>query len=220
MGDARRERAVRRRARRGQEYPSPATASRARLRLVLGAGAATTLASWTDVEYGTGSFTSARFATESSVNGGAYADNSAAPGGTVTVAGPFAPGVSAYIPVLIRTKPGSVAGTVSLGGATLGGTDASTLGAALVYRVVRTTGTCAASAFAGSPTFVVGAAGTTRALTAGQETGVVSTLAAATPTVAGTPTGFCFEVTLPTGAANSLQGRSASATWPFTAVSG
>lgn len=188
--------------------------------LVLGLGAAATLASWTDVEFGTGSFTSSRFTTEASVNGAAYADNSTAPGGTVTIAGPFAPGVSAYVSVLIRTKPGSVSGSVSLGGATLGGPDAATLGAALVYRVVRTTGACAASAFTGSPAFVVGAAATSRPLTVGQETGVVSPLAAAADTVAGAPTGFCFEVTLPAGAPNSLQGRSATATWPFTAVSG
>ncbi|WP_431220628.1 SipW-dependent-type signal peptide-containing protein [Leifsonia xyli] len=188
--------------------------------LVLGAGATATLARWTDVEFVTGAFTSSRFTTESSVNGGAYADNATAPGGTVTIAGPFAPGVSAYVPVLIRTKPGSVAGTVSLGGATLGGTDAASLGAALVYRVVRTTGACAAAAFAGAPAFVVGAAATSRPLTTGQEAGVVSTLAPATATVAGAPTGFCFEVTLPAGAPNSLQGKTATATWPFTAESG
>ncbi len=188
--------------------------------VVLGSGAGMTLASWTDVEYGTGSFTGSVFATESSVGGSAYAANATAPGATATISGAFAPGVSAYLPVLIRTTAASVAGTVTLNGATLGGTDAATLGAALVYRVVRTTATCAASAFSGTPVFVVGSAGTTRPLTAGQETGVVNPLGAATAGAPGSPTGFCFEVTLPTGAANSLQHKSASATWQFTAVSG
>lgn len=110
--------------------------------LVLGVGTAVTLASWTDNEFATGSFTSSVFDTQSSVNGSAYADNNTSPGATVTVSGPFAPGVTSYFPVLIRTKPNSIAGTVTLAGATLGGTDAATLGAALVYSVVKTTGSC------------------------------------------------------------------------------
>lgn len=187
--------------------------------LVFGVGAAVTLASWTDSEYASGSFQSSVFNTQSSVNGGAYADNSASPGATVTVTGPFAPGVSSYIPVLIQTTVNSVAGTAVLSGAVLGGTDAATLGAALVYRVVRSTASCNATAFTGSPVFVVGAAGTTRALTAGQESGVTNTLAAATSTAPGTAIGFCFEVTLPAGASNSLQGKTTTATWQFVTTS-
>lgn len=187
--------------------------------LVLGVGAAVTLASWTDSEYATGSFESSVFNTQSSVNGGAYADNSVSPGATVAVAGPFAPGVSSYIPVLIRTTVNSVAGTAVLNGAVLGGADPATLGAALVYRVVRTTATCNAAAFAGAPAFVVGAAGTARPLTAGQESGVTNALAAATSTAPGAAAGFCFEVTLPAGASNSLQGTTTTATWQLVATS-
>lgn len=187
--------------------------------VVLGVGATATLAGWTDVEYSRGTFTSSVFDTESSVNSAAYADNAVSPGATVTVSGAFSPGVSAYVPVLIRTKAASISGTITVNGATLGGTDAATLGSALVYRVVRTTGTCAATAFTGSPAYVVGGAATTRALTVGQETGVVNTIAAATSAAPGAATGFCFEVTLPTGSPNSLQGRSATATWQFSAVS-
>lgn len=209
-----------------EERPSRSRSVRAlRLRavlasgLVLGAGAAVTLAAWTDREYTTGSFQTSVFNTESSVNGGAYADNATAPGASVTIAGPFAPGVSSYFSVSLRTTANSVAGTASLNGATLGGTDAATLGAALVYRVVRTTATCNATAFTGSPVFVVGAAATTRALTAGQETGVVNALAAATSSAPGAATGFCFEVTLPAGASNTLQGKTATATWQFVTTS-
>lgn len=189
--------------------------------LVFGVGATITLASWTDNEYATGSFTTSVFNTESNVQGAGYADNNAAPGPTVTFAASgFSPGVSVYFSDLIRTKANSLAGTLVLGGATLGGTDAATLGAALVYRVVSTTGTCSAAAFTtGSPVFVVGSAGTTRALTAGQEAGVTNALAAGTSSP-GTPIGFCFEITLPVGASNTLQGKAATATWQFAATSG
>ncbi|MEO7015326.1 MAG: SipW-dependent-type signal peptide-containing protein [Leifsonia sp.] len=187
--------------------------------LVLGVGAAVTLASWTDNEFATGSFASSVFNTQSSVNGSAYADNNVSPGPTVSLAGPFAPGVSSYFPVLIRTTANSVAGTVVLNGGILGGADSATLGAALVYRVVSTTGTCNAAAFTGTPPFVVGAAGTTRALTAGQEVGVTNTLAAASGATPGAATGFCFEVTLPASAPSTLQGKTATATWQFSATS-
>lgn len=188
--------------------------------LVLGVGATVTLASWNDSEYATGSFTTSVFNTESNVQSGGYADNSTAPGPTVTFAGAgFSPGVSEYFNDLIRTKVNSTAGTAMLEAATLGGTDAATLGAALVYRVVRTTGTCNAAAFTGSPVFVVGAGATFRALTVGQETGVTNTLTAATGSAPGDPTGFCFEVTLPAGTANSLQGKAATATWQFVTTS-
>ena len=188
--------------------------------LVFGVGGTVTLASWNDSEYASGSFMASVFSTESAVQGGGYADNSTAPGPTVTFSGAgFSPGVSGYFPVLIRTKANSVAGTVVLDAATLGGADAATLGVAFVYRVVRTTGTCDATAFTGSPIFVVGAAATYRALTVGQEAGVTNMLVAATATLPAVPTGFCFEVTLPANAANSLQGKSATATWQFVATS-
>jgi predicted ribosomally synthesized peptide with SipW-like signal peptide len=188
--------------------------------VVLGLGATATLASWNDSEFATGAFASSTFDTESNVQGGGYSSNDTSPGTTVTFSGAgLSPDVPVYFSVLVRTKATSTAGTVVLSGATLGGTDAATLGAALVYRVVATTASCAAAAFTGTPSFVVGAAATRRALTAGQEVGVTSTLAAATASLPGAPTGFCFEVTLPAGSPNSLQGKASTATWQFTATS-
>lgn len=188
--------------------------------IVIGVGATATLASWTDSEFETATFSSSVFNTESSVQGGAYADNNVAPGPSVTFAGSgFSPGTIGYIQVLVRTKATSSAGTVSLSGATLGGADTATLGAAFVYRVVRTTATCNATAFTGSPTFVVGGAATYRALTLAQEVGVTNNLGAATAVAPGAATGFCFEVTLPAGAPNTLQGKTATATWQLTATS-
>jgi len=188
--------------------------------LVLGLGAVATLASWNDSEYTRATLTSSVFNTESSVNGLAYADNATSPGPIVTFAGAgFSPSTSVYLPVLIRSKATSVAGTVVLEAPVVGGADALTLGAAFVYRVVRTTGTCDATAFTAGSTYVVGTNSLSRAFTLGQEVGVVNTLGAGAPAAPGAVTGFCFQITLPAGADNSLQGKAATATWHFAATS-
>jgi hypothetical protein len=192
--------------------------------LVLGIGTTMTLASWQNPEYATGSFTTSTFVTESNVNGAGYASNTAAPGATVTFTGAgFTPSVIKYLSVLIQTKAGSLGGNVVLSGATLSGTNPATLGAAFQYKVVRTMSTCSAAAFTSTSTYVVGTAGTAastyRALTTGQTTGVINTLAAATATVPGAAIGFCFAINLPANAANSLQGQSATATWQLGATS-
>lgn len=187
--------------------------------IVLGLSSTVTLASWIDGEAARGTFAASRFATEQSVAGGAYTASTAPPGGTVTIASALGPGVSAYVPVLVRTTAGSAAGTLALGGATVAGADAATLGPVLVYRVVRATGDCSVAAFSGSPSFVVGGPSTRRPLTAGQESGTTIPVAAATTSAAGPPTGLCFELTLPVDAPGTLQGRTASATWTLEAVS-
>jgi hypothetical protein len=188
--------------------------------LLFGLPLAITFASWNDREYAKGTFTGSTFDTESNVSGTGYVDNHVSPGTAVTFTGPgFAPGVSSYFSVLIRTKTGSVAGITTLGPGVLTGTDAATLGTALVYRVVNTTNTCGATAFTGSPNFVVGGVSTFLPLTTGQSGTVTNVLAAATPSSPGLPTGFCFEITLPANAANSLQNKSAIATWQFVGTS-
>jgi len=187
--------------------------------LVLGLGATATAASWNDSEYATATLTTSTFNTESSVGGQAWADNASPPGATVTLAvGAFSPGTVAYLPVLIRTKVNSIAGTVVMGGATFTGTDAALLSPVFTYRVVRTTATCDSTAFSGTPVFVIGASGGVP-LTTVPSTSLVNTLAAATTVATGASTGFCLEVTLPTGASNTLQGKTASATWQFLATS-
>lgn len=188
--------------------------------LILGLAATPTLASWTDSEFAGGTFIASTFDTESNVNGAGYAGNHTSTGPTVSFTLPgFGPGDTRFYSVLIRTTPGSVAGTTTLNGATLSGPDAATLGAAFVYRVIRTTATCNSFAFSGTPTFVVGSASVQRPLTSGQEIGVVNPLAAATVSLPGTPTGFCFELTLPSSAPSSLQNKTANAAWNFVATS-
>jgi predicted ribosomally synthesized peptide with SipW-like signal peptide len=136
------------------------------LSLVPGVTATLTLASWNDAERISSSFVASTFITESSVQGAEYRDNSSTPGGTVTFSpAGIAPGLSEYFSVLIRTTAGSVSGVTSLNGATVSGADAATLGVALRYRVVRSTGACTAAAFAGTPLFVVGTSSSARGLT-------------------------------------------------------
>ena len=48
---------------------------------------------------------------------------------------------------------------------------------------------------------------------------MINALAAATSAAPGAATGFCFEVTLPAGASNTLQGKTATATWQFVTTS-
>lgn len=187
--------------------------------LVLGVGTTMTLASWTDSEFGSGSFSTTKFDVESSINGGtSYADTtSGSPAVLAFSATGMSPNTQRYGNILIRTKSGSVAGTLALGAATISpsGTDETTvLGAALRYRVVLTAGTCDSNAFTGSPTWVVGP--TVSVLTAGAAGTVVVAAATASP---GTATGLCFEVSLPSGAASTLQGKTTTALWQVTATS-
>ena len=193
--------------------------------LVLGLGSSVTLASWTDSDFATGSFGASVFQTESNAtkpyDASAAWNTSDVPPGAALVfdAVSMSPGTSVYAPFAIRTKAGSVAGEVVLGAPSVAssGTGDAELGAALRYRVVRPA-TCEASSFTGSPSFVVGGVAA-EPLTSGQAAGVVNPLPGATATQPGVPTQFCFEVTLPAGASNALQGQTATATWQFTATS-
>lgn len=193
--------------------------------LALGLGGSVTLASWTDSDFAGGSFGTSVFQTESNVTKpydaqGTWSTNDVSPGATLVFdATVMSPGTVFYAPFAIRTKVNSVAGEVVLGipVVTSSGTGVTDLGAALRYRVVRSA-TCQASSFTGSPNFVVGSDGV-KPLTVGQAVGVVNPLAAATATLPGAATQFCFEVSLPAGANNALQGQTATATWQFTATS-
>ncbi|TPW76817.1 SipW-dependent-type signal peptide-containing protein [Schumannella sp. 10F1B-5-1] len=190
--------------------------------LALGLGAGFTLAAWNDAEMARGTFTASYFGTQSSVNGGAFADSATAPGVTVALSATgFVPGVPSYTNVRIRTIAQSVTGTASLGGATMSGTGGATLGAWTQYRVVRldTAATCDATAFAGTPNWVVGSASTAPTLTTGQNSGVVNPLAAAAGATPGTATAFCFQVYLAENAPTTTQTLSGSATWTFTTQS-
>jgi predicted ribosomally synthesized peptide with SipW-like signal peptide len=193
--------------------------------LVLGIGGSVTLASWTDTEYASGSFTASRFSLESTVSSpysvaGPWTVNETAPGATLAFnATGLYPGSTVYAPIALRTQTGSTAGTTSLGAAAVTGTGpAPLLGAALVYRAVRAD-TCDASAFVAGATFLVGSDTVRQPLTTGQAAAASTVLPAATATGPGPSVRFCFEVALPAGASNLLQGKAATAVWQFSATS-
>ena len=187
------------------------------LGLLVGCGATITLASWNTNFNAAGTFTSSTFGIQESVNGSSYVNVTSGSGTTFTLGGAFSPGMAQYFPVSLQTTPNSIAGTATLQAATLGGANPTTLGTALTYSVVQTTGSCNASAFTSSANYIVGSYTTQAPLTTGAA-GPVQ-LAAATSNASGAPTGFCFQMVLPANAPNSLQGQSATATWQFTAVS-
>lgn len=190
--------------------------------LVLGAGATMTLASWTDTEFATGSFATSRFDTQSSIDNSVWADNTSAPGATITFAGTgMSPDTHRYGYVLIRGKANSVAGTLTFAAPTVtnGATDASPfLGSALQYKAVAISAAgCSSSTFStGTPTYIVGSAAAYTSLAAAGSTGVALPAATASP---GAPAGYCFDVYLPAGADTQLQGKSVTVTWTVTATS-
>ena len=190
--------------------------------LTLGVGSTMTLASWTDTEFATGSFTASRFDTQSSIDNSAWADNTSAPGASITFNGAgMSPDTHRYGYVLVRGKANSVAGTLTFAAPTVanGGTDTTPfLGAALQYRAVAITAAgCTSATFTtGTPVFIVGTASTYSALTTAGPTGVALPAATASPSA---PAGYCFDVYLPAGADSALQGKSANVTWQITATS-
>lgn len=190
--------------------------------LVLGIGTTATLAAWNDTEVGTGSFGASVFGTESQSAGSpAYASNTTAPGASLTFnATAMSPGVSFYAYLNVRTTPAStVGGNVALTSASVTPTTAGTIGPALEYRAVRLAGVapgtpCSSTAFTGTPTFIAGNATTWLPVSQAPASPIANPIGAA-----GAALGFCFEVRIMNGAANSVQGTTATVTWTMTGTS-
>jgi hypothetical protein len=179
--------------------------------LVLGLGAGLTVASWTDAAYvGSPVIMASSFALQTKTGTAAYTDATTV---AVAVSGVY-PGSSGavYLPILVRTKPGSVAGSVTFAHAA---SASSGLGAVLRYRVVRSAN-CAASAFTGSPLWVAGGASSFPFVTSAQPAVAGPALAAD----AGSEAAYCVEFTLDTGLAQaSYQGAAAAVSFAFTGTS-
>ncbi|MEV0941695.1 hypothetical protein AB0I90_15115 [Micromonospora wenchangensis] len=186
--------------------------------LVLGFGTTSTLASWTDGEYGTGSFAASIFGTESQTASSSWASHTPAANSAMLVfnATAMSPAVSYYAWIDIRTtSTTTTSGTVALSNSS---NDSGALLPVLQYRAVRTAATnttCAAAAFTGSPVWIVGPSYTS--ITS------VPTPAVSSPVTA--PGGttpqlrFCFETRIQSGASNTYQGTTGSVTWQFTTTS-
>lgn len=197
--------------------------------LALGTGATSTLAAWTDETHVQGEFTASTFELEAN------------PSTPYTAAGPWSPhtedaavlqldaegltpGSARYASLALRTVPGSLGGAAVLGGAEVtgdGGGDPQ-LGPALRYRAAvydPGAGACDTGAFGSGADFVVGTAGSTVPLTAGGAAESPLVLPEADDSEPGIPVHVCFELSLPSGADNALQGRSATARWQIISTS-
>lgn len=219
---------------RGQKFAAIAAAL-----TVIGLGAVTTLASWTDSEWvfgglngdpdlpgvGTSMF-NVEQNTDPDIEPNQWADEDTNPGGGLSFSpGALAltPGDSIYAPVALRAAAGSVDGTVLLqkavaaAGVTVSDQDHA-LWEAVQQRVAasETPFTCDSDAFSGSPTVIAsGALGTAQEAGSGQ-----SLPAGATDNDPGAPQYYCFELTLPSGSPDTLQGRTIAPAWEFAATSG
>ena len=178
--------------------------------LVFGLAAGLTVASWTDAERVGATFTASSFDLQSSLQGATFT-NVAAVSGNVTG---LYPGSLAYISLKVKTAAVSTAGTVSLSAAA----NSTSLDAVLRYRIIRNAPTCNATAFAGSPVYVVGSA-----VPAYQQ---VSTALAATPGLAltanaGSEIDYCIELGMPaTGVSQvTYAGTSGIVTWNIIGTS-
>lgn len=184
--------------------------------LVLGVGGTMTLAAWNDSEFAAGTFSASSFALQSSTDSGGswqeHASSATAAAMSFNAAG-MSPGAVNYAPIWVRTTSGSVSGTLALQGGQLAAGGNAGLFAALDYRVVRyTSGSCGAGQFTAGATYIVGSSASKVALgTAGSSTAVAAN--------AGTPVQLCFEITMKTDAANSLQGTTAGAVWEIKGTS-
>jgi predicted ribosomally synthesized peptide with SipW-like signal peptide len=176
--------------------------------LVLGLGAGLTVASWTDAEFVKGTFTASTFDLQTSVQGGAYSGASSVTG---NVAGLY-PGSLAYTSLKVKTAAVSTAGTVSLSAAA----NSTGLAAVLRYRIVRTLAACTATAFTGSPVYVVGGASTYQQVNAA----LAATPGIAVTANAGLEVGYCIELGMPLGVdQTTYQGTSGVPTWNIIGTS-
>ena len=204
--------------------------------LVVGVGATYTLASWSDSEWvwgggsgandpgvGTSTFEVQQDTTSPYADPGTFADFESNPGKKLTFStGALAltPGDTIYAPVALRTRADSIAGTVTLQGAVpatgVSVADAGgNLWSALRVTVYTASGTtppsnCAAGMdLTGWGTAIISDATLSTAAT------VTQGLTAA----AGSTQHYCFQVTLPAGSADTLQGRTVAPAWEFRSVS-
>ncbi|GAA1923103.1 hypothetical protein GCM10009775_14380 [Microbacterium aoyamense] len=186
--------------------------------VVLGVGSIATIAAWTDNENATGSFGASIFDTESQSAGSpAYASRPTAPGATLTFnATAMSPSTSYFAWLNIRTTTTTtVGGNVTLTGAAATGT----LAPALQYRLIRLGGVgsaanCVSTAFTAGSVYLAGSSTTYSTVTTVPASPLANPIGAS-----GAELGFCVEVRVAAGSANTYQGQTATVTWTFTATS-
>jgi len=181
---------------------------------VVGLGAASTLAAWTDQESATASFTAGTFGIVGAIDGATFTEHpSTAPaqlGFTVPATG-LLPGAVVYARLSVRTTSGSAAGIARLAADPANvPADGSGLGGFLTYGVSRVAGTTCDLAAFNAGTIIVPRGS---ALTASPPAATTQALAAN----GASPVTYCFEVTLPANVSNNAQGRTATLRWTVNA---
>ncbi len=177
---------------------------------MLGVGAATTVAAWTDEEHAAAAITAGSFGLESRVNGGSWADHGAGDAAVLPLAATgLYPGQSRAAWIQIRTKSSSVAGTVVpseviVSPAPAAGPNLS-LATGLDVRIgtVASTATCVAGWTGGSTAAGIG----------NLPSGLGSEPLAAG---GGSVVTYCVVVALRSNASGSAQGGSVAPEWVFT----
>lgn len=199
--------------------------------LILGLGATATLASWNDSEWVFGGVDSTTSGVGTSTfevqqnRGTGWGDFETSPGGALLITAPtggLTPGDAAYTQVSLRTTSASVAGDLVLLAATTAPTPAFAASSTLLWdaiqlRVVATTGTpgtCDLAAFGAGATYVIGSFASGAAMSTPGSTTALSLSAAS-----GNQQNYCFQMLLPTGSSDLLQGTGISPVWEFYAVS-
>jgi len=198
--------------------------------LIIGLGATATLASWNDSEWVFGGVDSTTSAIATSTfevqqnRGSGWGDFETSPGGLLTIVAPatgLSPGDAAYTQVSLRTTSASVGGNLSLMAPGTAPTPAyaasdTDVWAAVRIRVVVTTGvagTCDVNSFTNLATYVVGS------FASGAATTVAGTGTRSLSAASGNQQNYCFQVLLPAGSPDTLQGKGISPVWEFRAVS-
>ena len=182
--------------------------------VVVGLGAASTLAAWTDQENASASLTAGTFGIVGSVDGTTFTEHPNQTPAQLAFSVPanaLLPGSVVHAKFAVQTTDESAAGVARLA-ADPGNVpaDGSGLGGFLTYGVSQIEGdTCDLAAFSEGTIIVPRGS----ALTISPAAGVTQALAAD----GDSPVTYCFEVTLPTTASNDAQGRSATPRWTVNA---
>ena len=197
--------------------------------LVLGLGATATLATWSDNEWVFGGVDGATpgigtstFEVEQSRDAAntAWDQFETSNGGLLTLdakALALTPGDSTYTRVSLRSTSTSVAGKINLLAATTAiapqPVSDTGLWAALRLRVVVTTGAapaCTAGSFSDGAVYAVGTFAAPALMTA-----TPATLDSSLTALGGNQQNYCFQITLPAGSADTLQGKTVTPAWQF-----
>ncbi|MFT4213608.1 MAG: SipW-dependent-type signal peptide-containing protein [Microbacterium sp.] len=179
--------------------------------LVLGIGAAATLAAWNDSEYTAATITAGTFDIVGSTDGSTFDDHPSTDPATLSFSAAVSaitPGDTVYALFSVKTAEESMAGTVQL--VADNGSSLTGLAAALTYGVSTVSGTTC-----DSTTFSAG----TAVVASGSALTVDGTGTQSLSANGGNQVNYCFAVTLPTGAASSLQGTSTTPVWYVSATS-